>query len=253
MDFERGAWRAEALARHILEWVLDYSLRRHERGHLSPGRVIEITKRAMKTTFGNGGDRGVPGEVLLHAICRQFFGSDTVINKVWFKTAANDTYKGFDAVHCVHSGNQLELWLGEAKFYQNASRAIQSVIAELEEHLDADYLRSEFALVADKITDDHPHAPELRKLMHPNTSLDAVFDRIVIPILVTYDSSATLSHTKVCEEYATELEVEVRRIWLKFKNTVGTDLPVSVRLFLIPLADKKALSKALESELETWR
>lgn len=82
MDFERGAWRAEALARHIVEWVLDYSLRRHERGHLSPGRVIEITKRAMKTTFGNGGDRGVPGEVLLHAICRQFFGSDTVINKV---------------------------------------------------------------------------------------------------------------------------------------------------------------------------
>jgi hypothetical protein len=167
VDYELGAWRAEALASHILDWVLDYALRRSERTHLPAGRAMEIARRAMKATFGNGADRGVPGEILLHAICRQFFGSDTVINKVWFKTANNDTYKGFDGVHAVHSGDTLELWLGEAKFYRDADRAIRDVVSELQDHLDTDYLCAEFALVASKIGQDHPHGNELRRLMHP--------------------------------------------------------------------------------------
>jgi Cap4 SAVED domain len=252
VDYEIGAWRAQALASHILEWVLDYSLRRSEHAHLNRGRAIEIMKRAMRATFGDGRDRGVPGEILLHAICRQFFGSDTVINKVWFKTANNDTYKGFDGVHIVHARDDLELWLGEAKFYRNADRAIRSVLDELDIHLERDYLRSEFALVASKIDDDHPHAPELRKLMHPSTSLDEAFDRIVIPILVTYDSPSTLGHQKVCPEYNADLEVEIRRIWFKFRNKLSIDLPVAVRLFLVPLGDKAALQMALTSELQKW-
>jgi hypothetical protein len=253
VNYETGTWRAQALAFHILEWVLDYSLRRSEREHLSPGRILEITKRAMKVTFGNGGDRGVPGEILLHAICRQFFGSDTVINKVWFKTANNDTYKGFDGVHYVHTGAGLELWLGEAKFYRNADHAIQSVLDDLEDHLDRDYLRCEFALVASKIDNDHPHAHELRQLMHPNTSLDEVFDRIVVPILVTYDSASTLGHQKICPQYQADLEAEVRRIWLKLKNKLNTSLPVAVRLLLVPLGDKSALQEALTTELQKWQ
>lgn len=253
VDYEVGAWRAQALANHILEWVLDYSLRRSERQHLSPGRAMEIMKRAVQATFGNGGDRGVPGEILLHAICRQFFGSDTVINKVWFKTARNDTYKGFDGVHSVHISDELELWLGEAKFYTNADRALQSVLCELEDHLDRDYLRSEFALVASKIDDDHPHARELRKLMHPNTSLDEAFDKIVVPILITYDSASTLGHNAVCSQYSADLEAEIRRIWFKLRNRLNAQLPVAVRLFLVPLGDKAALQKALTTELLKWQ
>lgn len=253
VDYELGSWRVEAFANHILEWVLDYALRRGEREHLSPGRVVEITKRAMKATFGNGGDRGVPGEILLHAVCRQFFGSDTVINKVWFKTANNDTYKGFDGVHAVHSGATLELWLGEAKFYRDADRAIQAVVTELNDHLDRDYLRAEFALVASKIDDRHPHVDELRQLMHPNSSLDQVFDRMVVPILLTYDSVSTLAHTQLCPEYDATLEAEVRRIWLKLANRLPAKLPVAVRLFLVPLADKSALESALNAELQKWQ
>ena len=201
VDYENGTWRADALARHVLEWVLDFALLRSERATFTPGRAMEVTKRAVQATFGNGNDRGVPGEILLHAVCRQFYGSDTIINKVWFKSADNDTYKGFDAVHCIHGAGELELWLGEAKFYRNLAQAIRSVLSDLEEHLTADYLRSEFAVVAGKIPEDHPHAAELQMLMHPNTSLDTVFQRIVIPVLIAYDSSATQSHSSLCDEY----------------------------------------------------
>jgi hypothetical protein len=253
VDYEARAWRSEALARHLLEWVLDFALRREERAHLKAGRAIEAARRAVMVTFGNGNDRGVPGEILLHAVCRQFFGSDTVISKAWFKTAANDTYKGFDAVHCVHTDGELQLWLGEAKFYADLSSALRSALSDLEEHLAHDYLRAEFALIADKIDDSHPHGPDLRALMHPNTSLDAIFDRIVVPVLVAYDSPATGKHDHVCAEYRADLEAEVRRAWLRFGRGLDSGLPVTIRLFLVPLSSKRMLLDALDKELAPWQ
>lgn len=251
--FEQRAWRADALARHIMDWVLDFALRPGESGPLARGRAMDTMRRAVRATFGNGNDRGLPGEILLHAICRQFYGSDTVINKVYFKTADNDTYKGFDAVHYVHTADDdLELWLGEAKFYKSVTKALDRVLADLDDHFASDYLRTEFAIIADKIDDSHPHADELRLLMHPNTSLDEVFTRVVVPVFVMYDSSATAAHDRSCPEYAAELEAEVRRAWLKFKRGIDSDLPVSIRLFLLPMHDKETLKAALEEELLGW-
>ena len=253
VDYELQHWRADALARHILDWVLDFSLRREERAHLPPGRVVEVVRRAMRATFGNGRDRGVPGEILLHAVCRQFFGSDTVINKVWFKTADNDTYKGFDAVHCVHYEGELQLWLGEAKFYRDLNSALRSALSDLEEHLKQEYLRSEFALIAGKIGDTHPHVNELRTLMHPNTSLDSVFDRVVIPVLVAYDSDTTGRHQIISDDYKAEIEAEARHAWTRFRDGLDPKLPVSVKLFLVPMNTKQAVLEALDRELSSWR
>lgn len=254
VGYESGSWRAGALARHLLDWVLDFALRPDERERISAGRATELMRRAVRATFGNGNDRGVPGEILLHALCRQFFGSDTVISKVVFKTADNDTYKGFDGVHCVHgSDDVLELWLGEAKFYKSLDAAIASALGELEEHLAHGYLRNEFAIVADKIDPGHPHGDELRRLMHPNTSLDEVFGRIVVPVLLTYDSAAVAGHDHVCDDYLAAVEAEARRAWVRFTNGLESPLPVTVRLFVVPLADKKALLDALDEELRPWR
>lgn len=253
VDYEARAWRAEALARHLLEWVLDFALRRDEREHLPAGRAVEAVRRAVKITFGNGKDRGVPGEILLHAVCRQFFGSDAVISKVWFKTAVNNTYHGFDAVHCVHMAEELQLWLGEAKFYTDLDSALRSALTDLQDHLSHDYLRTEFTLIANKIDSTHPHASDLRSLMHPNTSLDTVFDRVVVPVLVAYDSPATSGHDRVCEEYRADLEAEVRHAWAKFRQRLDTKIPITVKLFLVPMASKRALLDALDKELAQWQ
>lgn len=252
VSYERGKWRARDLARHIVEWVPDFALRRSEREGVPAGRMMEKVRQAVKITFGNSGDHGVAGEVLLHAVCRHFFGSDTVINKVWFKTAINDTYKGFDAVHCVHMGDELQLWLGEAKFYQDLSKAIRSALSDISAHLEQDYLRTEFGLIADKIDDGHPHARELCSLMHPNTSLDEVFDRVVVPVLIAYDSAATAAHCRVCPEYEMALVEEVRTAWRKFDKGLDSRIPVTIRLFLVPMATKQRLLEALKGELP-WR
>jgi hypothetical protein len=149
----------------------------------------------------------------------------------------------------VHDGDVLQLWLGEAKFYRDVVKAVRAALSDLQDHLEQDYLRAEFGLIADKIDNEHPHASELRQLMHPNTSLDSVFAQIVVPVLVTYDSEATLAHDRVSTEYLVDLEAEVRRAWMRFGRGLDTDLPVAVRLFLIPLATKKLLLEELDREI----
>jgi hypothetical protein len=98
VDYERGSWRADALAEHLVDWTIDYALRPKERTP-APARLRAAVADAVRRTFGSGGDRGIAGELLLHLACRQLFGSDTVINKVVFKSSKNETYRGFDGVH----------------------------------------------------------------------------------------------------------------------------------------------------------
>jgi hypothetical protein len=247
VDYERGNWRAGALAQHLLRWTIDYALRPKERANVPAALLYDAAATAIRRTFGTGSASGVPGELLLHIACRQVFHSDTVISKVVFKSSKNETFRGFDGVHVVHGDEGLELWLGEAKFYRNLTSAIRSVIHELEDHLATDYLRDEFALVTDKIDDDHPHAAELRRLLDPSVSLDQVVRRICVPVLLTYDSDVTLSNTVDCAAYRAELEAELKRGWTRFKNALDglPDVDVAIRLILVPLATKQALVASL--------
>nr|WP_269801777.1 DUF1837 domain-containing protein [Blastococcus atacamensis] len=241
------------MAEHLMDWVLDFALRHSERKGFSHGRALDALRSAIRRTFGNGNDRGLPGEILLHLACRQFYGSDTVIAKIFFKTATNDTVKGFDSVHVVHGEDGLEIWLGEAKFYSSLPHAVRSVVKELEQHLGADYLQDERLMIASKIEDIHPHAQELRSLLHKNTPLEELFTRVTIPVLLTYDSAVTGAHTSVCQEYKDQLEEELRSGWTYFEQRIPSSLPVTVRLILVPLATKEILTAALKQELRQWR
>lgn len=227
--------------------------------------MVERLRRGLQATFGHKKDLSPAAEVLLHAICRELYGSSTLVHKVVFKTADNDTYKGFDAVHVVHAvDGSLELWLGEAKFYVDVSAALRSIANDIKEHLSAGYLRNEFAVVASKIPDDHPHAGEMRELLHPNRRIEDVFEHIVIPAFVSYDSEATAQHDVMCDEYTESLVEEaiqgqdllvalVEKIKKEQRaaNDPMADLPIEVRLFLLPMAGKAELVAALEKEL-SW-
>lgn len=247
VDYERGSWRAGALAKHLLRWTIDYALRPKERANVPEGLLYDAAATALRRTFGTGSAAGVPGELLLHIACRQVFRSDTVISKVVFKSSKNETFRGFDGVHVVHGDDGLELWLGEAKFYRDLTKAIRSAIHELEDHLATDYLRDEFALVTDKIEDDHPHADELRRLLDPTVSLDKVVRRICVPVLLTYDSEVTIANTADCDAYRAALEAELKRGWTRFKNALDglPNVDIAIRLILVPLATKQALVAAL--------
>jgi hypothetical protein len=263
--FESGQWRTRQLAKRLFDDVIDFALPYSERQEFNSDTGMLMLGRAMRKIYTSEkyARRGEFGELLLHMALREVFNTEAAVSKIYFKDGANETVKGFDAVHIVDNGTGLELWLGEVKFYNRLSSAIRDIVAELHDHVDSDYLRAEFLAVEGKIDRSWKHAPKLLGMIHEDVSLDEIFENITIPVLLTYDSRAVAARvaelsgdpegsSKTKEAYRVAFEEEVRKGWESF---VAAGLPrkVRIRLILVPLHLKKALVDALDERLRLWQ
>lgn len=234
----------------MMEWLIDFVFSEEEQKDLSPHAARRMLRQAARQTYQSPKyqRRGEFGELLLHIVLRQHFSSIPAIRKIYFKDSPNDTVKGFDAVHVVSTGDYLELWLGEVKFYSDLSKAIADVVAELHVHSATDYLRTEFTLIMNKVDSSFEHHAELGLLLDPNTSLDQVFKRVRIPVLLTYDSRATAQAKELCAEYIAAAQAELLAAHSRF---VGSGLPaeLAIHFILVPLATKAELINALHAKL----
>jgi len=258
IGYELNEWRAKQFAAHMMEWLPDFALTSSELASVSAGNMVRLMRDGARKIYDSEKfrNRGEFGELFLHAAVRTVFKSEPAISKIYYKTSANDTVKGFDAVHVVGSPDNMELWIGEVKFYKDIDQAIRDVVAEIEEHTRRDYLRDEFLWIKGKIDDASEHAVQLQKLLSPNTSLDVVFKRACIPVLLTYESDCIAAHDKCSVEYCKAFEVELRLHHKKFmKKLSQVTLPegIIVRLFLLPLHVKESLIKALDENLRKWQ
>lgn len=249
VGYENGEWRCDAFASHLLEWLPEFALEYSERKRLGSHNAVQMLRQAAHTVYQTEKfqKRGEFGELILHAILRQYYGTLPAISKIYYKDGPNETVKGFDAVHAVPLEDELQLWLGEAKLYANAAPAIREVVAELHDHSQCDYLRDEMAAIRNKVDKSWPYASRLETLLHPNTSLDTVFDRCCFPVLITYDSDALKSYSSLCAEYKAEAEREFRK-----HHSAMTKMnlpPIELHLFLVPLNTKSDLVQALDNKL----
>lgn len=253
--FDDGDWRCDEFAQHLIEtWLPEFALRYSELTELSPqtmGRLMRTAARSVYTTTRYK-RRGEFGELILHAALMQEMQTLPAVSKIYYKDGPNETVKGFDAVHVVPSADGLELWLGEAKFYSDATRGIRDAIASLKRLGERDYLRDEFAAIVHKIDDQWPYAQTLRLLLDKNTPLDKIFASACIPVLITYDSTVVAAHSAHDETYLSAVTQEWEAHHAVF---CGKTLPrrVKVHLFLMPLNTKKRLIQALDKELRRWQ
>lgn len=253
--YEQQVWREKQLASHLMKWLPEFALKHSELEGPGPHNAVELIAKAAKSIYASEKykTRGEFGELLLHVALRQCFKTLPAITKYFYKDARNDTVKGFDAVHVVISDTGLELWLGEVKFYEQITKAITDVIAEIEAHLERNYLRDEFAAITNKIDEKWAHAEKLKKLLHPDTSLDQVFDCVCVPVLLTYNSPVVTSFAEVSAEYKTRFEEEVRKHHRAFQTKLGgKTLPdrLRIHLFLLPLREKASLLACLDEVLK---
>jgi hypothetical protein len=257
VGYESGEWRAEQFAQYLMEWLPDFALTYSELAGLHSGNVVQLMREAASKVYKSAKfrNRGEFGELILHAAVRQVFNSLPAISKIYYKSSRNETVKGFDAVHVVGPPENMELWIGEVKFYSKINRAISSVVRELKAHTERDYLHDEFLLIKGKIDNTSIHAQPLRRLLSRNTSLDVVFKRTCMPVLLTYDSECVASHTECTEHYSRTFEEEIRRNHAGFVKAVGNKLPkrLVIRLLLLPMHTKRALVTALDQHLRNWR
>lgn len=261
---EDKIWRHAALAEDLLRWSADWILTHEELQGFNSGNGFDLLSKALVRVYTSPKyeGRGEVGELLLHIILRKFLNSERAISRIYFKDAPNMTVNGFDAVHIVAAEgsdgaeDELELWLGESKFYVNSYDAISAVLKELQEHLNTSYLRTEFAAISDKIPTAWKHADAVKNLLARRVSLDEVFERVVVPVFITFDSDILTKHQTSSAEYQTEMADYMRTEWEGFQRRLNNlELPreVRVHLILLPMATKKKLIDTFDGRLKRWQ
>lgn len=254
VGYESDKWRVKQFVEHVMEWLPECTLNYSELQQFASGTGVKQIREAAKRVYESEAyaGRGEFGELFLHIALRQVFKSVPAVAKLYFKSATNDTVKGFDAVHVVSGDKGLELWLGEVKFYEDGMRAIRDVVSELRDHLDEDYLRTEFMLLKSKVDPNWPGADAFQALIRKNASLDQIFSSVCIPVLVTYDSTCLTAHKQANDAYIEAFKTEIQHYYDAFAKK---DLPKKVRvhLFLLPLNTKKLLIKELHDKLKAWQ
>lgn len=259
--FERGEWRSKQFATHIMEWLPSFALTYSENESISAENAVAMCKKAAKLVYETEkyGKRGEFGEIILHLIMSSFYKTIPAISKIYYKSSVNKTVEGFDAVHVVlDEKGEIDLWVGEVKFYNALSNAITDVVDEIIAHFETGYLKNEFLLIKNKIDPNWDHCEKLSTLLNENNSLDQIFSRICVPVLLTYDSSSVANfdgdydayRASVKKEFEKGFESFESKLKQKYQDEYGTDPEVVIHLFLLPLDSKRDLVKELHEKLK---
>lgn len=255
--YELDAWRAAALVddlfqRHLASFALSYT----DFNTINGENAARSLKHAAQIVYSTDKyrRRGEFGELLLHAALIDFFGARPAVSKIYYKDSDNDTVKGFDSVHIVETQDSIEIWLGEAKFYKNASQAIGEALESLNDHLERDFLRREFIAITNKLDRNWAHSEVVRDMLDGARSLNDIVQSLVIPVLVTYNSEAVNAWSQVCPQYVDQLRAEAHAAWTRFDlGKLSARFEVTLQLILLPLADKDHLLELMHQKLNVYQ
>ncbi|GHD55487.1 hypothetical protein GCM10017083_34480 [Thalassobaculum fulvum] len=248
--FELSAWRCIPFAEHLIEWLPEYALPEDELSVTHANMYVKLKQAAYRVyTSVKYAKRGEAGEIALHAICRDYFNTLPISNRVFYKSASNDVIKAFDMVHArFPDSGGVELWLGESKLYQDTNSAIVEALNSVADHLEKGFLKEQKLLLGPQIPKTTPRYDELIELFEPQTSLDKFISSGVFVIGILANSKACSSAGAVTPAYISDLEKELCSIRGKLEKSGLTKI-VRVVLVYIPLADKDQFVAEFDKKL----
>jgi hypothetical protein len=251
VGFDQSKFRLGPLVDLLVKVIPEFALGYYHGTSVPMTEIVPIARKAARRVYltDNYKSRGEFGELILHLLLRDHFGSVPLISKINFKDTPNETVHGFDGVHVVVENGEKQLWLGESKIYGSGSEGVRALAKDLELHLSADYLRQEFELVAPKLPVDAPDIEYWRRLMHEHTRLDEILDKVCIPAVCTYTSPIYGNHTACTDRYLEEFVKECRSLQRIFEDRpIATD--VDILLLLLPVESKDELVTELDKRLK---
>lgn len=255
VGYECSQWRYETFSDYLFNWLIEFTTPFSGLQKFNPANAMEMIRRAAEVVYSTDKykSRGEFGELMLHAILRELFDTEPIANKLFFKSAVNDTVKGFDSVHArVNEAGLFELWLGEAKFYTDITKAVKEVTVEISDHFQKDKLREEFFCVGKIVDQNWEHAEKVLRLFSPNTSLDDIFKIICVPVLLTYESRIVQSAKAISDQFLTSLREELVQKHDFFRGKIPS-INVKVNLVLLPLDSKDKLIQTLDKKLKGFQ
>ena len=257
LDYESGRYRQSELVGLIRDTVPYFALTESE--ILALDKSDWNRQSFTRISDANQNSKGDYGELLLFLILSAFYDVPKFVTKARLRSTTKDQIKGFDCAHFSLDGDDVTLWLGEAKFHKNISSAISSAFDSLNDHLtDSDKIKSELKLLGGEIEVNKSLAPDkydkLKNYVSGGKSLDKV--NIAAPVLITYDSDCILKHAGTgvgdIEEqtFRDELIVELGEHFKKIhKKTWPYRKNIKIVFFALPLESVSDL-KGMISHVE---
>jgi len=257
-DFESGEWNYPQFIAWFSEHLPSFALTPEEFIDLNDRNMIEKLERAASMLYGKKHlveQRGEFGELVLHGLIRDIYGTTPLISKIYYKTAPGETVKGADCVHVIEKGDEIDsLWLGEAKFYADGTDGLTKAIKSVKDMLRRLADREEFIAVKHHLNGNSSSiAKKAEELLSSAVSLDKIKAKICIPILVTYDSSVTNSHNSDTMLFRHELDIEIQPYIKSFLSRMSAITEVDVHIFFMPLKSKDELVKRLDTYIDRKR
>ena len=252
VGFDQNKFRLKPLVDLLANVIPEFSLGFHEGTQIPLSELRQKLKEAATRVYTTDKykKRGEFGELILHLLLRDYHGTTPLISKIYFKDADNVTVHGFDSVHVVSEKDGTNrLWLGESKLYKNGREGVKKLAEDLVSHVQENYLRREFNLLATRLPERLDNIEYWRRQFHEHRRLDEIMDSIVIPMVCTYTSDLFKSHNDNTDEFLCDFIDECRNLENVFLGKkIETD--VEVILMLLPIEDKDQLTQSLDIRLK---
>jgi hypothetical protein len=249
--FELNAWRGQQFAFHLAEWLPDYALPEEELRVDHGNVLIKLNEAAVRVyTSDKYSSRGEAGEIALHAICRDFFGTIPLSPRVFYKSASNDVVKAFDMVHVKFpQDGSIQIWLGESKLYKSGASAIADAIKSIKLHIDGGFLSNQKLLLGPQIPKSTPRYSEIMQIFSRQESLDTLIKNAVFAVGVLCDSKAVAG---ACQHDQAYIDMASKELEALEEKLAESGLPSKLKIVLayIPLKSKEKFVEDFDRRLK---
>ena len=246
-------WRHENYAKHLIEWLPEFSLKASEIVNILAHNAETILARSISTFSDSELPRDrLIAELILHSILRSRQNSEPVACKVFYKSAGK--LSEFGNAHIVQMPDQDDqLWLGLARMIKasDMDTTLEQIREILDETISETVLSAEREIIISLREPLHhqPKADSFNQALHRNSPVDDMLNILCFPILLTYDSAALSSGWLV--DYVDNLKKEIETHFSTFTSELSENIKqVKVLIFLVPMESIELLTKAFNARCE---
>ena len=161
------------LAKIIYNGIVEYAVNEYELNYddLEKEQAKVLARRIRYNSNATDFTKlkyGFYGEVLLDLILRCFLKTDVLLARGYlYSPIEKSEVKGIDAFHIMEWDDNVELWLGEAKFYVNYKKPVDDVLGKISYSLSDEYVHDNFLALIDWQD----------RFSHSNSRLSGILDR----------------------------------------------------------------------------
>ena len=225
LDYENQIYRQDELFKLIRDAVPYFALTEdelkryaeemnfHEAQNNSWSRISQAQKNK----------KGDYGELLLFLLLSVHYKSQKFVTKVRLRSSVKMQVHGYDCAHFTVEGDDVCLWLGEAKFHQSFNTGFTDAISSLKDHCCHDFLKNEFSILQPNIEINRNHSDyKILENIFQGKSIDKI--KFKIPILLTYDCNAVKTNNDIDSKFILDMQAEIQKYYSKIDATDKTEI-----------------------------